>query len=195
MKKITSFVIFSGLLTCLVPRVEGQTTNVVMVANIALTGVKQAADGTSPVRITTRDILADLNATGGFNFSRDAQLLLKSIEDQLPTFAVRDGTGSNATVTDVSDFLTLSEDVEVHGNNNTTEYASQTVSFDDHNGTSFSVSGMTTLHRRQINSKNIGPLFRVTTASAQLGGSGAIGGATAILHGTLSAGSAKAEVD
>ena len=174
---------------------HSQTTNVLLVANIALSGVKQAGNNAAPVRITTRDILADLNATGQFNFGRTAQLVFVSQEDQLPTFGVRERSGTSATLTDISSFFSISEAVEVHANNNATGYALQTFSFDDHNGTAFSVTGLTTLRRGRIRSRGIGELDRVVSAASQVGGEGSIGGANAVLRGTVSGGAARAEVD
>src|SRR5213082_2849464 len=105
-------------------------TNVSQVANIVLTGFKQAgASSTVPVRITTKDIVAALNASGNFHFDSNARLLLISNEDQLPTAAIREGTGANTTTTDISDFLTISEPAEVNANNDQTSYALRIFSF------------------------------------------------------------------
>ena len=173
-----------------------QTTNVALVANIALSGYTQA-DGSNAagVRITTRDVIAALNASGNFHFGSNAQLIFLSDDDQLPTVSVREGNGSNAARTDISDFFTISQPTEVDGNHNLTSYSFRIFSFDDHNGTSFSVSGLTTLRRGQITSRDIGPLLRVTTSQTQVAGEGTVQGANAVFRGTINAGSPKAEVD
>src|SRR5207253_3896685 len=93
---------------------QAVVTNVAMVANIALTGVKQAGETMAPVRVTTHDILTALNDTGQFNFGRSAQLMLISNNDQLPVFRVREKRGTNLITTDISEFLTLSEAIEIH---------------------------------------------------------------------------------
>ena len=179
---------------CAFQTAKAETTNVVMVANISLTGFRSGTGSSAAsVRLSTKDILADLNAKDNFNFGRNAQLVLMSQDDQLPTFAVREKTGTNVTTTDISSFLSISEATEVHGGN--TSYAAQTFNFDDQKGTTFSVSGFTTLHRGRINSRGIGPLDRAVSLSAQLGGYGTINGEDMVLRGTVTGGSAKAEVD
>jgi len=105
---------------------------------------------------------------------------------------VREKSGTNVITTDISNFLTLSEALEIHA---TTSYSFQTFGFDDHRGTAFNVSGITTLRHGRLISPGIGPLDRVTSAVAQVYGDGTIGGANAVLRGTITAGSARAEVD
>jgi|ERR1051325_7740749 hypothetical protein len=168
---------------------------VVMPASISLTGVKQLGNVAVAVRLTTKDVLALLNATGQFSFGPKAQLLLMSQDDQLPVVAVREGIGANVTTTDIGDFFALSEDLEVHGNQNLLSYAYQTYTFDDHNGTSFSVSGVVTLHRGPITGPGISPLSRVRTLKATVSGPGAVAGSAAVFHGSVTAGGAKAEND
>ena len=182
-------------LLVLIPGMMHAGTNIVLVANLSLNGFKQAEATAVPVRITTKDLLASLNATGRFHFGPGAQLTLRSSQDQLPTFWVREKTGTNVTNTDISNFLVLSEAVEIHADQNLKSYSLQTFAFDDQNGTSFSVSGVTSLRRTTISAPGIGPLNRVSSAAAQISGSGTVAGSESILRGTVSAGSAKAEVD
>src|SRR5882757_4683298 len=73
--------------------------------------VQKPDDGTNQVRITNKDILTTLNATNNFNFDKHTKLLLQNVNDDLPTFIVREST-SNVTTNnkiDVSDTLTLIE--------------------------------------------------------------------------------------
>src|SRR5437667_12431299 len=78
-------------------------TNVGLVVNIALSGVRQESESTSTsVRITTKDLLAALNQSGGFNFDANAQLIFRSIDDQEPTVWVRAGFGVNQRMINVS---------------------------------------------------------------------------------------------
>jgi len=195
MTNIVKFGVMSALLAFAPGSLNAQTTNVVLVANISLTGVKQAGDRAAKIRITNSDLLAALNATGEFSFGSKAQLVLVSTEDQLPTFSVREKSGTNQTTTDISGFLTLSEGTEVSGKNNTQSFVYQTYSFDDENGTAFSVSGLTSLRRSTISSPNIGPLMRVSAASGKIGGGGTVAGDAAALRGTIKAGKPIAEVD
>ncbi|PWU14797.1 MAG: hypothetical protein C5B50_16545 [Verrucomicrobia bacterium] len=173
---------------------KAQVTNVVTTANIALSGFENQTDAT-PVRITTRDILTLLGASTGSSFSRNAQLVLLSQNDQLPTFAVRDKLGSNVITTDVSSFLYITEATEVNANRNTLSYSAQTFNFDDQNGTSFTASGFTTLRRGKITGAHIGSVFGVIGLSSQVAGYGSAGGKYTVLSGTITAGSARAEVD
>src|SRR5690242_20078416 len=88
-------------------------TNVAMVTQFALTGVRQVASSTAtPVRIGNKDILAALDATGQFDFANNAQLILLSYEGNLPNFAVRERSGTNVITTDISRYFSLSEPVE-----------------------------------------------------------------------------------
>lgn len=172
-----------------------QRTNVSMVTRIALSGVMQTGDSSvGPFKITNKDILNALNATGDFSFSSGAQIILLSFEGQLPNFAVREGSGDNVTTTDISSFFSLNEPGEVHTANHAS-YAIYEYSFDNRNGTSFTVSGMTALHAGTITGHGIAPLFRDRTLNSSVGGSGAADGNTVILRGTINGGSAKAEVD
>jgi hypothetical protein len=173
-----------------------QTTNVALVANIALTGFKQVGDSSAvPVRITSKDIIAALNASGHFGFGPGAQLIFLSNDDQLPTVSVRDSAGGATTMTDVSDFFTIDQPAEVDANGNLTSYSIRIFTFDDHNGTSFSVSGLTTMHRGNITSRDIGPLLRVKNSTVQVAGDGNLAGVPVVLHGTITGDSAKAQVD
>src|SRR5436190_22282373 len=112
-------------------------TNVAMVMQFSLTGVRQAGPATvTGVRISNKDILAALNATGRFDFASNAQLLLLSFEGNLPNFAVRERNGTNVTTTDISSYFDLSEVTEVHSADHLTSYALYVFTFDNQNGTS-----------------------------------------------------------
>jgi hypothetical protein len=195
MKKLIVLAIASVNLVVGLHVTHATVTNVAMVANIALTGVKQSGNSVSTVRVTSRDIISALNASGQFNFGKGAQLVLVSTEDQLPVFRVREKSGTNTNTTDISSFLTLSEDGEIHTSNNAGSYTFQIFGFDDHAGVRFNVWGVTTLRRGRIVGPGIGPLSRVKSASAQVTGDGTVGGAGAVLRGTITAGSARSEVD
>ena len=171
------------------------TTNVALIANIALIGYSQAEGSTAtPVRITSKDLIVALNASGAFHFGSNARLIFLSAEDQLPTVWVREGSGANETSTSISDFFTISQPAEIDGNHNLTCYSIRIFSFDDGAGTTFTTSGMATLRRGRIISRTIGPLMRVTHAQTQVSGEGTVRSAKAVLRGTINAGSPKAEV-
>jgi hypothetical protein len=167
---------------------NGGATNVALVANIALSGFKQTGvSNVTRVRITTKDIISAINASGHFNFSKTAQLIFLSIDDQLPSVLVRDGNGTNQITTDISDFFNLEEPAEIDGRHNFVSYAIRVFNFDDHNGTAFRVSGFVTLRRRRIDSPDIGPLIRVKRADTEVSGEGTVKGAAVVLHGMINA--------
>ena len=168
--------------------------DVTVVTQFALSGVKQSDQFTRPVKITNKDILAALNATGRFNFGTGAQIILVSLQDDLPTFSVRQGNGTNAATTDISNYFYITEPGELHSADNLTSYAFQIFTFDNRNGTSFTVSGVTALHRGTVTGPGVGPLSRVKTLSANLSGSGSVDGASIVVRGTVHGGSARAEV-
>jgi hypothetical protein len=174
----------------------GQGATVAMQARFALSGVKQVGDSTAaPVKITNKDILNALNATGRFDFGSSAQILFLSFEGELPSIAVREGSGSNAVTTDISSYFFINEPQEIHSADHMRSYAIYTYNFDNRNGTSFSVSGLTLLHAGTITGPGIGPLTRDKTLSSAVNGSGADNGATMVVRGTVTGGSAKAEID
>jgi hypothetical protein len=169
---------------------------VAMQAHFALSGFRQAGDSTvTPVKITNKDILNALNETGQFDFQSSAQIILLSFEGQLPNFAVRERSGTNVITTDISDYFSISEPGEIHTADHLHSYAIYIYNFDNHNGTSFSVGGLTLLHAGTITGPGIGPLTRDRTLNSTVNGSGSIDGNTMDVRGTVTGGSAKAEVD
>ena len=168
----------------------GTSTNVALVVTIALTGLKDNGQSNAiPVRITTKDVLALLNPNGGVQFDKTARLIFLSDDDQEPTIWVQQGSKTNFTLVDASSVFTISQPLEVDSNNNLTSYAIRIFSFDNGNGTTFSVSGFTTMRRTRITSRNVGTLLRVSTAQAQVAGGGTINSASTVLRGTINASS------
>ena len=166
------------------------STNVGLVVNISLTGFKEDSQSkATPVRVTTKDVLAALNSSGGFNFDKAARLIFLSNEDQEPTVWVQEGTGANAPLVNINNFFSVSQPDEVDANQGLTSYAIRIFSFDDGHGTTFNVSGLTTMRRRPIRSPNVGPLLRVASAQAQVAGQGTMNGAAVVLRGTINGGS------
>jgi hypothetical protein len=172
---------------------SAQTYNVVTVANFALTGFKQTGDAVTPVRMGNKEIIAALNASGQFSFGSGAEIVMISLEDQLPAFGIRERNGTNVVTTGIGSFFNLSESDEIHTSNNLTSYVVQDYHFDNHNGTSFSVSGLSTLKRGNISGPGFGPLKRVSKINSQVNGPGSVNGDQAVLRGAMSAGSPKAE--
>jgi hypothetical protein len=172
-----------------------QGITVAMQAHFTLSGFRGSESSATAFKITNKDILNALNDTGRFSFSSSAQIVFLSLEGELPSIAVRERNGSDVTTTDISDFFFISEPLEVHHGPHQTSYAIYVYNFDNHNGTRFSVGGMTTLHAGTITGPGIGPLDRDKTLTSAVSGSGTDNGDTIVVRGTVSGGSAKAEVD
>jgi hypothetical protein len=174
----------------------GQPITVAMITQFSLSGVKQVSDSSmGSVRISNKDILAALNATGKFNFGNNAQIVLLSVNANLPSIAIRERSGTNTVTTDISSYFFITEPMEVHAAGDKAGYAIYVFNFDNHNGTSFSVGGETTLHAGTIIAPGGGQLFRDKTLSSTVYGSGAVNGASIVVRGTVHGGSAKAEID
>jgi hypothetical protein len=171
-------------------------TNVAMVVQCTLTGVKQeGSDRSVSVRISNKDILSALNDTGRFDFSSNAQLIFLSFEGELPSIAVRQRNGTDVVTTDVSSYFFLSEPLEIHTGNHMTSYAIYVYNFNNRTGTRFTASGMTTLHAGTITGPGIAPLTRDRILSSSVTGPGTLDGANMVVRGTVKGGSAKAEID
>ena len=173
-----------------------QLRTVSMVTHFALKGFAQtdSSGGVTPVSIRNKDLLNALNATGQFSFQSDAQIILLSLDGQLPTFAVRERNGSNVTTTDISDFFFITEPQELHSADHMRSYAIYEYTFDNHDGTRFTVSGMTTLHAGKITGPG-GTLERDRTLNSTVSGTGIFDGANVVLRGTVTGGSARSEID
>src|ERR1051326_763233 len=173
---------------------HAQSYNVITVANFSLAGVEQNGDAVAPVRIANKDIITALNATGRFSFGSGAQIVMISLQDQLPTFAVQERSGTNVTRTDISSYFNLTESDEIHTPSNQTSYVIQDYHFNNRNGTSFSISGLSTLRRGNISGPGFGPLDRVVRITSQVNGPGSVNGDETLFRGSMSSGSPKAEV-
>ncbi len=190
MKTIIKVALLSGAIAMATNTVGAQTVNVVMKAYFVLNGIQQTSSGAANVRVTNKDILTVLNATGSFNFSSGAQIILRSTEDQLPVILVRDTDGST---TDVSSYLTLTDSGnEIHTGNNLTSWAIWNYALNTGKGTDFNISGLATLYRGPISSSS-GTLTRTFNAGTHVYGEGDVGGSPAVFYGAVYAGFATAE--
>ena len=195
MKKQTHLAVLSGILAFgAAIASQAQTYNVITVANFSLTGVRQNGNAVAPVRMGNKDIIAALNASGRFSFGSGAQIVMISLEDELPTFAIQERNGTNVTRTDISSFFNLTESDEIHTSNNVLSYVIQDYHFNNHNGTSFSVSGLSTLTHGSLSGPGFSGLDRVKQITSQVNGPGSVNGDDAMFRGSMSSGSAKAEV-
>jgi hypothetical protein len=173
----------------------GAVTNVSMVVHFTLSGFKGDQSSAAAFKITNKDILQALNDTGRFNFPSSAEIVFLSLDAELPSIAVRERNGADVITTDISSYFFLTEPLEIHNGPHLASYAIYGYNFDNQNGTSFSVSGMTTLHAGTITGAGIAPLVRDRILSATVSGSGTDNGDTIVLRGTVKGGSAKSEVD
>ena len=189
LKRSISAALFSGCFT-LSAQVTNQDYTTVKDAFFTLTAIVQTVDGlTSKVRITTKDIVAALNATGAFDFGRGAKLLLRSVNSALPYFVVRD-SGTNEV--DVSDFLTVADqDDAVHGHNSIDNWSIWDVTLSGGDAMDFEFWGLTTLHSGAISTGGGGSLERAVKIESVGSGPGHVNGANAQFTGTVTANHAR----
>jgi hypothetical protein len=198
MRKNMKLAVIGALLALGVGVANAQTTNIVLVANISLTGFQQSSDSSAtPVRITNKDIFAALNANGN-SFGKNAKLVIVNSDANGPTAQVREKNGTDTTITDISGNLSISVDADVTGKGGV-HYDIVSFTFVDNPdspSTSFTVSGFATVRHGRITGRGIGTLDdQVLGAAVQVSGSGTVGGNTAVFKGTISAGGPKAEID
>ncbi len=170
----------------LTPRLAG-AQSVIYNAYFTLTGFKQTKNGgVAAVRVTNKDLLRALNATGNFDFASGARILLWSTDDELPVIVVRQGTARHATDTEVGDYFTLSDSgAEVHSANNLTSWANWIFDFGNGQGTEFNLSGITTLTRGRLRQPGGGWLARTAQATSKISGPGALNGGNCVLQGIV----------
>lgn len=168
---------------------QGQVYTTVKDAVFALRAIQQLPDGgTVTVRITNKDILAALNASGGFHFGPGASLLMQSVNGALPTFVVREITAGQTNTTDVSNFLVLTEpDYAVHTPGNMLNWGIWNFTLIGPPGTDFTLWGLTTLYTGKIPTGQGGDLSRTVHLTSNVFGPGHMTNAPAQLSGTISA--------
>jgi len=192
----TQLVLVGVLLALAANSVVAQSTNVVLRAFFVLNGLEQGNNRAINVRVTNKDVLAALNATGNYNFGSGAQLVLISTDDQLPVIRVRENHNGQVTTTDVGANLALVDmDGEVHGRYNLISWAYWGYNFDNGQGTDFTLAGMATLYRGTITGPGVGPLSRTYNAGTTVYGAGGLNGNSTVFSGNVYAGFATAEVD
>jgi hypothetical protein len=188
MKNLSKKLIPAGLLLFTLTG-SAQVTNdysTVKDAFFALTAIVQTTNGEiSKVRITNKDIIAALNATGAFNFTNNPKLLMRSDNSAQPYFIVRD-SGTNEV--DVSDYLTVTTETEaVHGVNSMLNWAMWNVTLNGGALMDFSFWSLTTLNTGRIPIGGDGYLERTVSLSSTGSGPGHINGQNAQFSGTASA--------
>lgn len=164
-----------------------QVYSTVKDASFALTGLMQTSDGgTRNVRITNKDVLTALNATGAFNFGADARLLFRSVNGELPYFIVRETVTNEVTTTDISDYLTLFEpDDAVHGKDSILNWGIWNYTLNEGDGTDFTFWSFTTLYTGTIPTGHGGDLLRTVKLISTGSGPGHVAGANAQFSGKV----------
>jgi hypothetical protein len=185
LKKSIFAALFSGCFT-LSAQDTNQDYTTVKDASFTLTAIVQTVDGgTRKVRITSKDIIAALNATDAFDFGSSAKLLLRSVHSALPYFVVRD-SGTNEV--DVSNFLTVTDqDDAVHGHNSMVNWSIWDVTLSGGGPMDFEFWGLTTLHSGAISTGGGGTLQRAVKIESVGSGPGHVNGANAQFTGKVTA--------
>ena len=170
-----------------------QVYSTVKDAFFTLTAIVQTDDGgTKTVRVSNRDILAALNATGAFNFKAGARLLLRSVNGGLPYFVVQESNAGQVTTTDVSEYLTLTEpDDAVHGENSLVNWGIWNLTLNGGGRMDFNMWGLTILHTGAIPTGKGGDLLRTVSLSSVGSGPGHLGNANAQFSGKVTANHAR----
>lgn len=190
-----------GIVVCVcgmaTTRLAAQSTNIVQHAYFVLTGLEQTPAGrVSLVRVTNKDILKELSASGAYNFGPGASLLFVSTDNQLPTIAVRETNGSQVTTTDVGNNFGLTEQGdEVHSFDGATRWGSWMFAFDNGQATDFQLWGFTTLYDRIIQSAGVGTILGNYGELSRVSGVGAIEGQNTVFYGNVYGGYPTLEVN
>lgn len=160
-----------------------------------LAGITQVTNGGAiTIRVTNKDILGALNASGSFEFGPGTSLLLRSVDAALPFFEVRETTAGQIVTTPVTNYLTLSTpDAAVHGSDGKPNWAIWAFTLNNHVGTDFEMWGLTTLYPAPIPTGNGGFLSRTARLSSNVSGPGHLNGANTQLLGTVYARNARVD--
>lgn len=171
------------------PLLQAQVYTTVKDARFALTALTQTSTGTvAAIRITNKDILAALNASGAFNFSPGASLLLRSVNGGQPFFVVRDINGGHVSTTDISAYLILaSHDDAVHSPESAINWALWEYSLNVGGAVDFDTWGLTTLCTGLIPTGDGGELQRTVRLTSTVSGPGHVDGAPSQCSGFLHA--------
>lgn len=158
---------------------DAQIYSTVKDVYFVLSALTQTSSGrVALVRITNKDILAVINANGGFHFQAGAVLLLRSVNGGLPVFVVREGQQGQASTTDVSTYLTLFEPGDaVHSLEGTVNWGIWEYTLKPGGKIDFDIRGFTTLHTGPIPTPGGGDLLRTVRLNSSVSGPGHVNGA------------------
>jgi hypothetical protein len=197
MKRTFLLALISGVLTLASSRAVAQSTNVVQHAYFVLKGLKQRpTGGVSAVRVSNKDILAALNASGNYNFSPGAVLLFVRTDDQSPSIVVREVNKDQVTDTDVGNYFGIKElGDEVHSQDDLTRWGTWSFAFDNGQETDFELRGFTTFFRRPPSSAGISTPMTLYAEQSGVNGVGGLGGVAVVFYGNVYGGNPSLEVE
>lgn len=186
-RKLIKLAALAGCLAVLTTPAQAQIYSTVKDAFFALTAYSQTSSGgVAAVRVTNKDILAFLNASGGFHFQSGAVLLLRSVNGGLPTFLVRETNGSQTTSTDVSGYLALTDQGDdVHSLDSAVNWGIWEYTLKAGGGADFDVFGLTAMYTGAIPTGNGGELLRTVRLNSNVSGPGHLNGAATQWLGTI----------
>jgi len=173
--------------------VEAQIYSTVKDASFLLTALTQTSSGrVAAVRITNKDILAALNASGAFHFQPGAVLLLRSVNGGLPTFVVREV--NPVSTVDISGSLTLVEPGDaVHSLQSAVNWGIWEYTLKPGGGVDFDTWGLTTLYTGAIPTGAGGDLLRTVRLNSSVSGPGHVNGASSQCYGNVYANHARVD--
>lgn len=201
-QELARLALLTSLLAFTLNRADAQpTTNIVHYAYFALRGIEQLpTNGVTAVRVTNKDLMAALNASGSYNFGSGAALLLIGPDGQVPDIVVREKVGGLVTNTAVGNYFGVSEPGdEVHAKNNKVRWGTWLFSFgnglDPAQATDLQLWGFTTFSRGQVRTPRVGTLNATVRLHSAINGVGGLRGATTVFYGTVDGINSSIEVD
>jgi hypothetical protein len=188
--------------------VQAQTNNT-LALDIDLTAVSQAGVTTNRgtvtdlhfARITSKGIIQELGTALADTFSARARLVVVTPTNALDNwmFEIHDGTNAPVDVTGFFAHSTGTPSVggswtsSRTGESGTVDYSVDSLSLHDQSGfpaltNHFSVSGFTTLSTTMVVNRRSTNVLTFDSISAQVSGTGDVGGTPAVVTGSISAG-------
>lgn len=168
-----------------------QSTNVTQRASFVLKGTVQTSSGATSVRLSNKDLIMALNATGEYQFGPKAALFFVSAGEQPPEVIVREvgGPYGEVTTTDVGAYFGVTEiGDEVHSDKQSTQWETWNFAFNNGatNETAFLLWGVTEIHSGSIHTPGVGTLAGPQRVGSNVTGVGRVKGAITIFSGTVS---------
>ena len=196
MKIVPTLAVIASFIGFGVGQSKAQTTNVVLQVNVALTGF---GNSNGAVHVTTKDLIQAIGAVSSNSFPANAKLIAVSDISASggPAFFVRSKSGTNTTDTDVSNFISVSQNTD-EVDSRGTKYSDLEFDVKNLDAGSFFVSGFGTRKTGFVSGgRGVGRLSDKQTVSVTISngaGGGNWNGDTVVLRGNVTAASPKVEV-